>query len=440
VHRRSLAALILASVTGLGTFALVGGRPALPPVGMVSETAPAPVPTVGAGRLPSPGPTPPLPPIAPVRTPRPVPPRAGLVFTDRLAGVLQEAVDAVRSRTGIPGISATIIFPDGTRWTGASGLADVSAGIPVTEETPFAIASITKTFTAALVLDLVSEGRLALDEPVAPHLPGLGLDPRISVRHLLDHTSGLRDFFDRRADEALLSAPAEAWTAERALAFVGKPHFAPGAGWEYSNTNYLLLGVLVERLTGEDLALQFRTRLFDPLGLSTAFMQGREAPRAPLARGYRFTGPSPTQAPIEISDGTAIVPFTSVVTASGGAGVIAASSVDVARWAWSLYRDQVLEPGSVALMRADVALVARFRPRIPYGLGVQAATIGGFETLGHSGRFLGARSAVRYLPAEGLAIAVLTNQSRTDPGVIVRELLRIVLPPPGRCGVCFAPD
>jgi CubicO group peptidase (beta-lactamase class C family) len=112
----------------------------------------------------------------------------------------------------------------------------------------------------------------------------------------------------------------------------------------------------------------------------------------------------------------------------------------VARWAWSLYRDQVLEPGSVALMRADVALVARFRPRIPYGLGVQAATIGGFETLGHSGRFLGARSAVRYLPVEGVAVAVLTNQSRTDPGVIVRELLRIVLPPPGRCGVCFAPD
>jgi hypothetical protein len=125
VRRRSLAALILASVTGLGTFALVGDRPALPPAGMVSETSPAPVPSSGAGWLPSPAATPPLLPIAPARTPRPVPPRAGLVFTDRLAGVLQEAVDAARSRTGIPGISATIIFPDGTRWTGASGLADV---------------------------------------------------------------------------------------------------------------------------------------------------------------------------------------------------------------------------------------------------------------------------------------------------------------------------
>jgi CubicO group peptidase (beta-lactamase class C family) len=108
----------------------------------------------------------------------------------------------------------------------------------------------------------------------------------------------------------------------------------------------------------------------------------------------------------------------------------------VARWAWLLYRDQVLAPGTIRQMADHVALVARFQPSIPYGLGVQAVRTGAFRTLGHSGRFLGFRGVVRYLPAYGVSIAVLTNQSRTDVNPIVRSLLRRIFPSAGQCAGC----
>jgi D-alanyl-D-alanine carboxypeptidase len=412
----------------------VSPMPSSPAVTGPSGTPDVPAPSQGAESTPITGGD------LPRWTPRPVAPPVGLRLTPRLDRALQRSIDAARVGAGIPGISVTIIFPDGATWTGVSGLADVGRGIPVTEETAFAIASVTKTFTAALVLGLAADGRIDLDGSAASYLPELELDPAITIRHLLDHTSGLRDYFGQEMDPVLLAEPAVTWAPQRALEYVGTPHFAPGRGWQYSNTNYLLLGLLAERVTGEDLAVLYRTRLFEPAGLRHAFTQGSEAPRGPLARGYRFAGGSPALDPIELSDGTAIVPFTSVVTASAGAGRIAATSVDVARWAWALYRDDVLGPGTVARILADAQVVARLRPRIPYGLGTQAIRLDRGLTLGHSGRFLGFRAAVRYLPEHEVAIALLTNQSRTEVGGIVYDLLRILLPGPGRCGLCAVAD
>lgn len=330
-----------------------------------------------------------------------------------------------------------MIFADGTTWTGVSGLADVAAGVAVTPDTAFSVASMTKTFVAALTLSLAEDGLLALDDPVAPLLPALGLDARITVRQLLAHTSGLHDYFLGPAiDRALQGAPAATWTAEQALTYVGKPYFAPGTGWRYSNTNYLLLGLIAERVTGHTLAAELRTRFLDPLGLTGAFVQVAEAPRGPTAHGYRFNGAATTLPPIDLSDGSAAMPFTSVVTAAGGAGVLAGTSLDVARWGRLLYGGDVLAPESFALMTTAVAVESRFQPPVPYGLGVQEIEIAGHPTLGHSGRFLGFRGAVRYLLDEEVSIAVLTNQSRIDPGIIVRALLEIAIPRPGPCVDC----
>jgi D-alanyl-D-alanine carboxypeptidase len=299
---------------------------------------------------------------------------------------------------------------------------------------------MTKTFVAALTLRLVEDGALGLDDSVAGLLPGRGLDARITVRQLLDHTSGLHDFFLAPGiDGALQGAPRVVWTADRALGYVGKPYFAPGTGWRYSNTNYVLLGLIVERVTGRGLAAELRARLFDPLGLSSAFMQVAEEPRGPTAHGYRFNGPGSTLPPIDLSDGTAAMPFTSVVSAAGGAGALAASSGDVARWGRLLYGGDVLEPESLAMMAAEVDLVMPYRPLVPYGLGVQALDLAGHPTLGHSGRFLGFRGAVRYLLDEDVSIAVLTNQSRIDPGIIVRALLELAVPRLGPCVDCQVP-
>lgn len=336
----------------------------------------------------------------------------------------------------MPGVSVAIIFPDGTTWLGQSGLADVETGAEVGADTVFAIASLTKTFTAAVVLDLVDDGLLDLDGRVQAYLPDLEIemDERTTVRQLLDHTSGLRDyFFHPRIDQALLTRKDASWSADRSLGYVAKPYFRAGRGWHYSNTNYLVLGMLAEAVSGETMADLYRTRFLVPLGLRDTVYQPAGPAEGPIAHGYRFATTGRSATPIDLSDGTDMVPFTSVVTAAAAAGGMASSADDIARWTRALYSGQALSAESLGAMLGGIERTDRLDPRIPYGLGVQAVELDGRPTYGHSGRLLGFRSLMRHLPAEGITIVVLTNQSRTDPTGIARELLRVALRPIERC-------
>jgi D-alanyl-D-alanine carboxypeptidase len=425
----AFAALIVA------TAALVAG-PALGPPGDPSAPTRPASPDVSDDPIAA-SPAPSVAPTPEVRVIARRPPTA----SPHLGARLQAQLDRLRLRGGVPGVSATIVFTDGTTWTGASGLADVATGTAVTPDTGFSLASMTKTFVAALILDLVADGELSLDDRAADLLPDIAIDERITIHQLLDHTSGIHDFFlNPTIDAALQGDRAAPWSVTQTLTYVGRPYFAPGTGWRYSNTNYLLLGLIAERLTGTDLATALRTRFLDPLDLDHTWIQAAETPPAPTSHGYRFTGPATSLEPIDLSDGSPLMPFTSVVTAAGGAGSMAGTSADAARWARLLYRGDVLGRDSLALMVGDVEVVAGYRPPVPYGLGVQAFVIDGRQTLGHSGRFLGFRGAMRYLVAEDVSIAVLTNQSRMDPGVIVRALIEIALPRPGPCTECPVAD
>lgn len=347
---------------------------------------------------------------------------------------LRDRLDEIRTKYAMPGISVTVIFPDGSTWTGASGQADIAADVPVTADTAFALASVTKTFTAALILSMVEDGDIDLDTNVLTYVPGLRVDPKVTVRQLLDHTSGLRDYFFHPAiDRILVDHPDRVWTETEAFKYVGKPYFKPGRGWHYSNTNYLVLGMIAERVGGASLADLYRERLLDPLGLDGTFYQPTETARGPVAHGYRFATAAKDAKPIDLTAEGPVVPFTSVVSAARGAGALAATSRDVARWARALYRGGVLEEATIQEMVDDVSQTERYAPSVPYGLGVQLTDINGEPALGHSGRLLGFRSAVRYLPESGMTIAVLTNQSRTDPGIVVRALLKVALKPAREC-------
>ncbi len=357
----------------------------------------------------------------------------------RLRARLQATLDTVRARLAIPGASVTILFPDGSAWSGSSGLANVAAGTPVTSDTAFAFASMSKTFLSALIIELADAGRLRLTDSASTLLPPLAkrIDPRITVAMLLDHTSGLYDYFlNPKIDKALQSDPTRAWTPAQALAFVGKPYFPPGRGWHYSNTNYLLLGLIAERATGQSLDVAIRTRLLDPLALATIWYQAAEPARRPLAHGYRLPGTKLTARPIDLSDGSGIAPFRSVVTAAAGAGSLAGTSADLARWARLLYSGDVLGPGGTAVLLGGFGATAAYHPPVAYGLGIQAIVIDGHPSFGHSGRLLGFRGAVRRFPADGLTIAVLTNQSRADPGRLVAALLAVAVPSAAACPIC----
>ena len=433
---RRLAGLGLAAAAGLavlgfGLVQAVGGRPDAAPTGSGGPSVAAATGSAAASTGPdgrgsggSPGSSAPSASASPPVAVDPVAARAAR---------LQATLDRLRVKLAIPGLSATILLPDGTSWTGVGGLAVVASQTPVTPETAFAFASVSKTFTSAVVLELVDEGRIHLTDRAADLLPGLAfrIDRRITVAMLLNHTSGLADYFlNPKIDGPLRARPSDAWPVTRTLAYVGRALSPPGVAWHYSNTNYLLLGLIVERVTARRLADAIRTRLLEPTGLGTIWFQAIETSRAPLADGYRFLGTKRTARPIDLADGSGVAPFRSVITAAGGAGSLAGTSADLARWGRALYGGDVLGPQGTALLLSGFTKTTGYLPGVAYGFGIQALTIDGHPSLGHSGRVLGFRSAIRHFPIDGITIAVLTNQSRADPGLIVRALLAVVAPPP----------
>ena len=367
------------------------------------------------------------PPASPVAAPSGTPVVQGP--NPALEAVLDAHLRQWLAKTGTPGVSVSITFADGTTWNGTAGLADVKTRRVVTPDTAFPVASVSKTFTSALILDLVADGTLALDASALSYIPSLPIDKRITIRELLDHTSGLRDFFlDPKIDKALQADKSRTWDPAMSFRYIGTPLGTPGTIWHYSNTNYLILGMIAEAVGGAPVADQLRTRFFGPLGLDQTWYQAVEAPRASLATAYRLSSTSLSAKPISLSDGSGVAPFTSVITAAGAAGSIASTANDLARWARALYGGDALTPVARTLLLGSVSQTARLHPQIPYGYAMQSFTIAGQPTLGHSGRYLGARGAIRWLPRQQIAIAVLTNQSRADPGVLVADLLKVLFP------------
>jgi D-alanyl-D-alanine carboxypeptidase len=398
---------------------LVGG-PAGPLRGLAGGAVLA-----AAGPSASPAPT--ARPTAPPPSPPPTPPPAQ---TPIPAAALQARLNAIRVQYHVPGVSATIIWPDGRSWTGVNGWADVKQHVPVAPTTAFSVGSVSKTFLAALVLQLADEGRLSLDDPVLRWLPTAAVPADATIRELLDHTSGLYDFFSNPAiDTALLANRRQAWTPARALGYMRAPYCAAGTCWHYSNSNYVLLGQVVQQVTGNPVATELRRRFFAPLRLVRTFVQGAEAARGTVATSYEVLGSGSSIRTVSQGDGTAISPFTSVVTAAGSAGAIAATSRDLAVWARRIYGGAVLRPAALAAM-LDVSHSVGAGSALPYGLGVEEVSLGGRLTEGHNGRLIGAGATMRYLPDSGFSVAVVTNQDRVSPDVFAAALLAIAFPPP----------
>lgn len=357
----------------------------------------------------------------------------------RLAARLLATLETVRASRNSPAMTACVVFPDGTTWAGASGLTDLAAGTPATAETPFGLASVSKTFLAAAIMALVGEGRLHLGDSVARLLPdvpvgGLPIDPRITVRQLLDHTSGLHDHLTEGAlGRDALAEPDVAWTPARALAYTDAEREPPGTVYWYSNTGYVLLGLILERLTGRTVAEELRARFFERLGLTSLFVQDAEPPTAPLPVAYRLSGRRADATPSPWVSGTPVRPYRAIVTAAGPAGDIAGNACDAARWIRALATGAAIDPALVTRMVDDARRLVATDLTQPYGLGIQVRVIDGHPSIGHSGR-LGHRATVRWFPDLGLGIAVLTNQSRDDPAVALSALLAILAPPRPRPG------
>jgi len=292
---------------------------------------------------------------------------------------LQGALDAVVA-AGAPG--ALALVRDRSRTIRrASGYGDVKARAPLRVSDRFRVGSSTKTFVAALVLQLVGERALGLDDTVERWLPGLVPGgAKISVRELLNHTSGLFDYAEDKTFASQINNPMKAWTARElvAIATAHKPLFRPGARWSYSNTGYILLGLIVEQATGNPLAAELRKRLFVPLRLRATSFDTKPRIAGRHAHGYTRFG-QPRLVDISVVDPTLF----------GAAGAIVSTADDLARFYRTLLQGRLLRPDLLRAMETTVPVT----PQQRYGLGLIRSRYGPCGVFwGHGGETFGYQS------------------------------------------------
>jgi len=404
----SLLVLAAVAVTACGGSAATA--PAASSVATSMATL-APTATPSPTASPSPSPSPTVEPAAvsllPVPDSRFSTAAPVATLTDKATAALEAALTKIRGLNNYPGVSAAVMFPDGSVWTGVAGYAVRSSKVAVTPDTLFSIGSITKTFVAAAVLRLANAGTVGLDDPLAKYVPTFPNAAAITVRMLLNHTSGVHDLFDSLGPR-LLASPAAAWSVDQVLAGIGRPYFTPGHGYHYSNTDYVLLGLVIEKATGKTVAAFIRSDLLDPLGLTHTFYQVTEKPVGQLAHGYKGKATAFT----DVSAGS-MIPFTAEATAVGSAGAYVSTASDIARWAAALYDGNVLDLADLSAM-SDVWQTARYKPSWPYGLGFEETGLAGYTAWGHRGNLDGFWSAMWYLPDAHVSIVVLVNAGWAD--------------------------
>jgi D-alanyl-D-alanine carboxypeptidase len=320
------------------------------------------------------------------------------------------------------GVSAAVIGPDASLWAGTAGLA--RTGEPLSPDHHLAIGSITKTVTAALVLQLVDEGHLRLDDAVSRWRPGLPhVPPEVTLRQLMNHTAGLANYTLHPAYAPTLAADPGRWFApEEVLAlFLGPPVFGPGERTEYTNTSFLVLGLVAEAAGDLDVAKAWRRRFWTPLGLPDVFLPPDEAPSGPVANAW-VSGPDAA-----VLDTDPLGDVAACSTRWAAFGLFAAPR-DVARWGRALFAGGVLSSASRAEM-------LRFEPPAPgtletgSGLGVRRYAFFGREQWGHSGATDVGSSILVYEPSSGITVAVAMNQPPASHGsshfALAAELLRL---------------
>jgi D-alanyl-D-alanine carboxypeptidase len=381
-----------------------------------SPAADTPAPTVPPpATLPPPAVgTPPAaatPPALPTEPTEPVPADAAL------APALQALLDDWLVEDGAPGAVLGVRLADGRTAVVAGGETDAGTGRPVDAGYRFRIGSITKTFVAALTVQLAEEGRIDLTDALARHLADAPHAEEVTIRQLLDHTSGIADFAAAPAYRmGLLRAPGREWTPQDVLDLVASADldFAPGEGWAYSNTNYLLLGLVAEAVTGDTLAELLRRRIYEPLGLTSAYLEGmEESPELAVSGHFDLDGDG---AP----DNVRAIPYTALVTSGAAAGGISASALDVLDFAGGLFSARLVS-------RDGLADMMRLSPSSNrYGAGLALFEPAGVEAWGHSGALPGFATLLVHSVSTDVTIVGMANETGADVGSLVARAMALV--------------
>jgi CubicO group peptidase (beta-lactamase class C family) len=317
------------------------------------------------------------------------------VRDDALARTVDSIANAVLEATGVPSASVAVVRHGRLAYANAYGRANLASSTAATPAMRYGIGSISKQFTAAAILLLAEQGKLSLEDPVSKYVPGLTRGSEVTIRMLLSHTSGYQDFWP----QDYLMFPMKQDVTPRAIAdrWGEQPlDFAPGTRWQYSNTNYTLAGMVVERASGMPFYRFVQTRILDPLRLTSA-RDFDASPRAADATGYIRYALGPLHPAPDAGSGW-----------MWAAGMLAMTASDLARWDSTMIRQTLLRPSSYREMQREVRL--KNGAGTGYGLGVDVAMSNGHFLVEHGGEVSGFTAENMVFPEDSVAVVVLTNQ------------------------------
>src|SRR5262245_9997984 len=337
-----------------------------------------------------------------------------LVLAPLLGDQVDAYVRAVMEKQQIPGVSIAIVKDGQPLQAQGYGLANVELDVKASPDTIYQSGSLGKQFTAAGILLLAEDGKLSLDDRLSKHFPdGPAAWHRITIRHLLTHTSGLKDYegdedLDMRRD----------YTEEELLKVMMKlpVQFEPGTQWSYSNSGYLTLGLLTSKLAGKHWSEFQRERIFEPLGMRTTRVISESAIVKNRAAGYVLDEKR------ELKNQEWVAP--SLDTLADGS--LYFSVKDLAAWDAALRERRFLKPASFEAWWTPVALADG--TTYGYGFGWEIVEQRGQRLIEHGGSWQGFRTAIARYVDQGLTVIVLANLAQADPEIMAHEIAGLVEP------------
>jgi CubicO group peptidase (beta-lactamase class C family) len=313
-----------------------------------------------------------------------------------LSSRIDRIARGILAQTGVPSASVAIVQHGRLVYTQAYGLARLAPPLPATPQMRYSIGSISKQFTAAAILMLQQEGKLSLDDPVGKYIPGLTQGDKVTIRQILSHTSGYQDYWP---EDYVMTPMLHPESAQQILDTWAKGplDFDPGTQWQYSNTNYVIAGRIVEVVTGHPLFDFLEQRIFHPLGMTSVWNSDETALTQADATAYYRHALGPLRPAPKEGRGWMFA-----------AGELAMTAHDLALWDQSLIAQSLLSPESYQQMFTEVKLANG--AGTSYGLGVEVRERSGHRSIEHSGEVSGFVSDNVVWPDDGVAVVVLTNQ------------------------------
>ena len=314
----------------------------------------------------------------------------------------------VLEQTGVPSASVAVVQHGKLAYTHAYGLARLDPRTPATPEMRYSIGSISKQFTAAAILLLQEQGKLSLDDTVGKYIPGLTEGDKVTIRQILSHTSGYQDYWP---EDYLMTPMRKPESAQQIIDTWAKTplDFEPGTQWQYSNTNFVIAGRIVETITGAPLMDLLTTRIFRPLGMQSVWNSDETKLTTADATPYIRNALGPLRVAPKEGRGWMFA-----------AGELAMTAHDLALWDESLIAQSILKPESYKQMFTEVKL--EDGKGTHYGLGVEVMDRNGHRSIEHSGEVSGFVSDNQVLVDDGVAVAVLTNQDAVGAASIISNL------------------